>query len=47
VPDFPDPDANGRFRGRSHEQEGSPTFDAAMSTCREKLPGAGFGGDHR
>jgi hypothetical protein len=44
VPDFPDPDADGRLRGRGHEQQDDPTFRAAMETCREKLPG---GGDHR
>jgi hypothetical protein len=44
LPDFPDPDADGRVRGPGHEQEGNPKFRAAMETCREKLPG---GGDHR
>jgi hypothetical protein len=44
VPDFPDPDAEGRLRGAGHEQQGDPKFRAAMETCREKLPG---GGDHR
>ncbi len=44
VPDFPDPDAEGRFRGVGHEQEGNPTFRAAMEACRQKLPGAG---DHQ
>jgi hypothetical protein len=44
VPDFPDPDADGRFRGRGHEQQSDPTFRAAMETCRPKLPG---GGEHR
>jgi hypothetical protein len=41
VPDFPDPDANGEFRGAGHEQEGDPKFQAAMEACRAKLPGAG------
>jgi hypothetical protein len=43
VPDFPDPDADGRFRGRGHEQQADPKFRAAMETCRQKLPG---GGEH-
>jgi len=44
LPDFPDPDADGRLRGTGHEQQDTPTFRAAMETCRQKLPG---GGDHR
>jgi hypothetical protein len=44
LPDFPDPDADGRLRGAGHEQQDDPTFRAAMQTCRQKLPG---GGDHR
>jgi hypothetical protein len=44
LPDFPDPDADGRLRGAGHEQQDNPTFRAAMETCRQKLPG---GGDHR
>lgn len=44
VPDFPDPDPDGRLRGAGHEQQGNPTFRAAMQTCRQKLPG---GGDHQ
>jgi hypothetical protein len=44
VPDFPDPDADGRLRGPGHEEEGNPKFRAAMEKCRQKLPG---GGDHR
>jgi hypothetical protein len=43
VPDFPDPDADGRLRGSGHEQQDDPTFRAAAETCREELPG---GGDH-
>jgi len=43
VSDFPDPDADGRFRGRGHEQQSDPTFRAASETCRSKLPG---GGEH-
>jgi hypothetical protein len=43
VPDFPDPDADGRLRGVAHEQQDDPTFRAASETCRGKLPG---GGDH-
>jgi hypothetical protein len=41
VPDFPDPDADGRFRGIGHEKEDTPTYKAAMETCRDKLPGGG------
>jgi hypothetical protein len=44
VPDFPDPDADGRFRGVGHEQQDNPKFQAARETCREKLPG---GGEHK
>ena len=44
VPDFPDPDPDGRLRGPAHEQQDDPKFRAAMETCRQKLPG---GGDHR
>jgi hypothetical protein len=43
LPDFPDPDADGRLRGRPHELQGDPQFQAARETCREKLPG---GGEH-
>ncbi len=41
LPDFPDPDAEGRLRGAGHEQQGDPKFRAAMETCRQKLPGGG------
>ncbi len=44
VPDFPDPDAEGRFRGAGHEQQDNPKFRAEEEACRQKLPG---GGDHR
>ena len=44
VPDFPDPDPDGRVRGPGHEQQDDPKFRAAMETCRQKLPG---GGEHR
>jgi hypothetical protein len=44
VPDFPDPDPDGRLRGPGHEQQDDPKFRAAMETCRQKLPG---GGEHR
>jgi hypothetical protein len=44
LPDYPDPDPDGRVRGPGHEQQDNPTFRAAMETCRQKLPG---GGDHR
>jgi len=39
VPNFPDPDSDGRFRGITHEQQGDPTFDAAAQKCRDTLPG--------
>lgn len=39
VPDFPDPDADGEFRGAGHEQQEDPTFRAAMETCRDLAPG--------
>jgi hypothetical protein len=44
LPDFPDPDPDGRLRGTGHEQQDNPTFRAAMQTCRQQLPG---GGEHR
>ena len=44
LPDFPDPDAQGRLRGPGHEQQDTPQFRAAMDACRGKLPG---GGEHR
>jgi hypothetical protein len=44
LPDYPDPDPDGRVRGPGHEQQGNPKFRAAMEKCRQKLPG---GGDHR
>ena len=44
VPDFPDPDPDGRLRGIGHEQQDNPTYRAAMQACRQKLPG---GGEHR
>ncbi len=43
LPDFPDPDADGRLRGTGHEDQGDPTYDAALEACRAKLPG---GGEH-
>jgi hypothetical protein len=43
LPDFPDPDADGRLRGVGHERQDDPNYRSAMETCREKLPG---GGDH-
>ena len=42
LPDFPDPDAEGRLRGIGHEA-GGPIYDAALEACRAKLPG---GGEH-
>jgi hypothetical protein len=44
VPGFPDPDAEGRFRGVGHEQQNNPKFRAAFEACHAKLPG---GGEHR
>jgi len=44
MPDFPDPDAQGRLRGAGHEQQGNPRYSAAFEACRAKLPG---GGEHR
>lgn len=44
LPDYPDPDPDGRVRGVGHEQQGNPTFRAAMEKCRQQLPG---GGEHR
>ena len=41
LPDFPDPDANGRLRGIGHEQQDTPTYKAAMEACRDQLPGGG------
>jgi hypothetical protein len=43
LPDFPDPDSDGRLRGRTHELQGDPQFQAARETCSGKLPG---GGEH-
>jgi hypothetical protein len=43
LPDFPDPDPDGRLRGRGHEQQDDPQYRAALETCRGKLPG---GGEH-
>jgi hypothetical protein len=43
VPDFPDPDPDGRLRGAGHEQRNDPQYQAAAETCRSKLPG---GGEH-
>jgi hypothetical protein len=44
VPDFPDPDADGRLRGQGHEQQDDPKFKAAQEKCQDKLPG---GGNHQ
>src|SRR5262247_1004928 len=41
VPDFPDPDADGRLRGPGHETQADPKFRPAMETCRQQLPGGG------
>jgi hypothetical protein len=40
LPDFPDPDAEGRLRGSGHEAQG-PTYEAAFAACRDRLPGGG------
>jgi hypothetical protein len=39
LPNFPDPDASGRFRGFSHEQQSSPRYSAALQACRTLAPG--------
>lgn len=39
VPDFPDPDASGKFRGQGHEQRNDSTFTAATEKCRSLAPG--------
>jgi hypothetical protein len=39
VPEFPDPDANGEFRGSSHELQDDPAFRAATQACRDLAPG--------
>jgi hypothetical protein len=44
VPDFPDPDPSGRFRGAGHELQGDPKFQVAFEACQEKLPGGGHQG---
>jgi len=43
VPDFPDPDPSGEFRGPGHDQQDDPTFRAALQKCRALAPG----GEHR
>src|SRR6266511_4464384 len=39
VPDFPDPDAQGRLRALGHEQRDDPQFRAATEACRDLAPG--------
>src|SRR6266508_5486898 len=39
LPDFPDPDADGRLRGLRHEQQDTPQYRAASEACQDKLPG--------
>src|SRR5262245_41680392 len=39
VLDFPDPDANGQFRGLNHERQNNPKFQAAQQACRALAPG--------
>ena len=41
LPDFPDPDADGRLRGLGHEAQDTPTYRAAIGACSKVLPGAG------
>jgi hypothetical protein len=41
VPNFPDPDPDGRLRGQGHEQQDDPKFQAAQEKCQAKLPGGG------
>lgn len=41
LPDFPDPDANGRLRGLGHEAQDNPTYRAAEQACTKLLPGGG------
>jgi hypothetical protein len=41
LPNFPDPDADGRLRGAGHENQDDPTFRAANEKCRTMLPGGG------
>ena len=43
VPDFPDPDADGQFRGAGHEKQDDPKFRAALEKCRDLAPG----GEHQ
>src|SRR5882724_2578321 len=43
VPDFPDPEPNGEFRGAGHEQQSVPEFRAAQEACRDLAPG----GEHK
>ena len=40
VPDFPDPDPSGEFRGAGHEQQDDPKFRAALEKCQALAPGA-------
>jgi hypothetical protein len=39
VPDFPDPDANGRFSSLGHNWQTQPKFQAAAQACRAQAPG--------
>ena len=39
VPDFPDPDSQGNFRGAGHELQSDPKFQAALQACRALAPG--------
>ena len=42
LPDFPDPDADGRLQlGHGEGGYGDPKFQAAMESCQEQLPGGG------
>jgi hypothetical protein len=44
LPDYPDPDPDGRLRDPGHEQQDNPAYRAALEKCRQQLPG---GGEHR
>lgn len=41
LPDFPDPDTQGRLRGTGHEQQDTPQYRTALEACRDMLPGGG------
>jgi hypothetical protein len=44
VPDFPDPDADGKFpREAEQKAHNDPKFQAASEKCRKNLPQHGGG----